>query len=159
MSKLIVHIIRINSFDMKAIFLKYMKVNWNDGWTFHFNLRFKLWYLFDRTFGKCIFLPLVLKTESDLILILTKKRWGKRIWRWWIWGHLWREESIGKRWGWLLQLWSWSWWWSSWWCSVDDDDDDAYQQVGSWSTEAGLDIKDIVWPNESRVPPKVRIIF
>ena len=29
------------------------------------------------------------------------------------------------------------------------------QQVGSWSTEAGLDIKDIVWPNESRVPPKV----
>ena len=58
---------------MKAIFLKYMKVNWNDGWTFHFNLRFKLWYLFDRTFGKCIFLPLVLKTESDLILILTKK--------------------------------------------------------------------------------------
>ena len=38
----------------------------------------------------------------------------------------------------------------------DDDDDDAYQQVGSWSTEAGLDIKDIVWPNESRVPPKVR---
>ena len=39
---------------------------------------------------------------------------------------------------------------------VDDDDDDAYQQVGSWSTEAGLDIKDIVWPNESRVPPKVR---
>ena len=29
------------------------------------------------------------------------------------------------------------------------------QQVGSWSTEAGLDIKDIVWPYESRVPPKV----
>ena len=28
-------------------------------------------------------------------------------------------------------------------------------QVGSWSTQTGLDIKDIVWPNESRVPPKV----
>ena len=57
---------------------------------------------------------LVLKTESDFD---KKKRWDKRIWRWWIWGHLWREESTGKRWGWLLQLWSWSWWSLSWWCS------------------------------------------
>ena len=26
-------------------------------------------------------------------------------------------------------------------------------QVGSWSTETGLDIKDIVWPDNSHVPP------
>jgi len=29
-----------------------------------------------------------------------------------------------------------------------------WEEVGSWNTETGLDIKDIVWPNESRVPPK-----
>ena len=27
-------------------------------------------------------------------------------------------------------------------------------QVGSWSTETGLDIKDIVWPDNSHVPPQ-----
>ena len=28
-------------------------------------------------------------------------------------------------------------------------------QVGSWNTETGLDIKDIVWPADSHVPPQV----
>ena len=29
----------------------------------------------------------------------------------------------------------------------------TWAQVGSWSTESGLVIKDIVWPDNSHVPP------
>lgn len=30
----------------------------------------------------------------------------------------------------------------------------CHSQVGSWNTESGLDIKDIVWPDNSHVPPQ-----
>lgn len=31
--------------------------------------------------------------------------------------------------------------------------DGSWEEVGSWSTQKGLDIKDIVWPGGSHVPP------